>query len=173
MTVARPALMLALAVTVNSLSVAAEGRRGALSHVFGRRAWLVHAALVIPAWASFLRSLPRVPQSACRRRPAHVCAGLIGEALGLGLVAAGFRRLGLAAAVNGDVFGLMPRQPDAGPLLGVVRDPIYTGYSAWLAGWALRTGRFRLLPVAAEMLVLLFLEARIEDWAAAKHSAQI
>ncbi|HZV49012.1 MAG TPA: methyltransferase [Candidatus Dormibacteraeota bacterium] len=161
----RPAQRLALAVVVNSASVATEGWCGAWTRVFGHRAWLVHALLILPPWVWFLRSLARVPPRRSAS-PAPAAAGLIGEAGGLGLVVVGFRRLGLAAAVNGDLFGLMPRKPDPRPVLGVIRDPVYTGYTAWLAGWALRTGRLRLLPVAAEMLVLLTLEARIEDWAA-------
>jgi protein-S-isoprenylcysteine O-methyltransferase Ste14 len=164
-TVARPALALTLAVAVNSLSVAVEGGTGALSRTFGRGAWLVHAGLVVPPWAWFLRSLARLPPSRRRVPPALVAAGLMSEGMGLALVALGFRRLGLAAAVNGDLFGLLRPKP-VRPLWGVVRDPIYTGYSALLAGWALRTGRPRLLPVAAEMLALLTLESRIEDWAA-------
>lgn len=163
MTIASPALSLALAVAVNCASVAAEGRCRALSSMFGRSAWLAHAGLVVPPWARFLWSLRRVPGRHVPR--AVVGAGLLGEAAGMALVAMGFHRLGPAAAVNGDVFGLVPRTSGPAPVLGRVRDPIYTGYSVWLAGWALRTGRLLLLPVAAQMMVLLTLEARIEDWA--------
>jgi protein-S-isoprenylcysteine O-methyltransferase Ste14 len=160
-----PALTLTLAVAVNSLSVAIQGRSGALTRAFGQSGWLVHAAIVLPAWAWFLLSVSAAPQSRHRVPAALALAGLVGEGAGLALVAPGFRRLGPAAAVNGDLFGLVQRKRVT-PVWGVVKDPIYTGYAAWLAGWALRTGRLQLLPVAAQMLALLTLEARIEDWAA-------
>jgi protein-S-isoprenylcysteine O-methyltransferase Ste14 len=160
------ALRLAAAVAVNTAAVAAEGRWRLLDRRFGRRAWVAHTALVLPAWAAFLRSLPQAPRTWPRPARAARVTGVAAECGGALLVALGFWRLGPAAAVNGDLFGLVPRRP-LGPLWGVVPDPIYTGYALWLAGWALRTGRPRLLPVAAEMLALLTVEARVEDRAAA------
>lgn len=161
---AHPAAALALAVAVNSASVAVQGRTGLLTRAFGSAGLPVHAAAIVPAWAWFVRSVSRVPRTG-PVPPALVAVGLLTEAVGLALVVAGFRRLGPAAAVNGDVFGRVERRP-ARPLWGAVRDPIYTGYSTWLAGWAVRTGRPQLLPLAALMFALLTLEGRIEDWAA-------
>lgn len=170
MTTARPALILTLAVALNSLSVAVEGGSGALSRAFGPRAWTVHAALVVPAWVWFLLSISRVPPARRRIPPGLALVGLVSEGAGLALVARGFRRLGPAAAVNGDLFGLVERKP-VDPVWGVLKDPVYTGYAAWLAGWALRTGRLSLVPVAAQMFVLLTLEARVEDWAASRRQS--
>jgi protein-S-isoprenylcysteine O-methyltransferase Ste14 len=159
---------LTLAVGLSSLSVAMEGAYGLLSRTFGRPAWLAHAALSVPPWVWFLRSLRHIPRTRRRVSPALGWAGLAGEAAGLALVAAGFLRLGPAAVVNGDLFGLIDRNRPYRPVFGVVKDPIYTGYAAWLAGWGLRTGRISLLPLAVQMFVMLTLEARIEDWAAGR-----
>jgi protein-S-isoprenylcysteine O-methyltransferase Ste14 len=163
--VAGPLLALILAVAINSLSVAVQGRTGTLGRMFGRRAWLAHTIIIVPGWAWFMVSLVRSPRTRPRVPPGTVATGLAMEAGGLALVVAGFRRLGPAVLVNGDLFGVSPRRVEARPV-PLVSDPIYTGYAAWMAGWALRTGRPRLLPVAGLMLLLLRLEARIEDRAA-------
>lgn len=163
----RPARALALAVALNSASAAIEGRWHLATRTLGRHAWIAHAGAVVPAWAHFLEALLRSPRSTHPRTRAAAVLGPVLESAGIGLTTVGFRRLGVAAAVNGDLFGLVERRP-VRPAWGWLRDPIYVGYSLWLAGWAVRTGRPQLLPVAAEMLIVLLAEARIEDWAASR-----
>ncbi len=164
----RPAPALLLAVTVNSAAVAVQGRHRLLSRGFGRRAWLVHAGLILPGWLGLAWALASA-RPAPRPGPGWRALGWGLEAAGLTLVGLGFRALGLGAAVNADLFRTGPRPPvraRAGAVPGV-RDPIYLGYAALLAGRSLRRGAPGLL-VALEALLLLTVEARIEDWAAAR-----
>jgi hypothetical protein len=81
------------------------------------------------------------------------------------LVALGLREIGLAAVVNGDLFGLSRRRPALGSVHRLLRDPIYLGYALLLAGRALRTGQDRLVRLALLAGLLLWIEARVEDWA--------
>jgi protein-S-isoprenylcysteine O-methyltransferase Ste14 len=161
---ARPATTLALAVGVNTASVALQGTLRPLERAFGRGAVVAHAALIVTGWICFLRSLRRVPRHLEPVPRGTSVAGIIAELIGIRLLWSGFRRLGLRALVNADLFGLGRRTR--------IRDPIYAGYALWLAGFAARSGRPGLLPVAGEMLVLLWVEARVEDWARHQNPAR-
>lgn len=166
------ALSLLVAVAVNTASVALEGEWRWLTRTFGRRAWVVHSALIFLPWAWCLVALRRIRPGPPMPAPLPA-AGAFTEVVSYALVLFGFGTVGPAAAVNGDIFGLQRRNRKRGRLLGRIRDPIYLGYAGILAGQAFRRGRPSLLLIAVEALLLLKAEARVEDWAAGRAAARL
>lgn len=165
------ALALLVAVGVNTASVALEGEWRWLTRAFGRRAWIVHSAMIIPPWAWFVVALGGI-RPGPTPPPLARAAGVVAEMLGYALVLIGFGTIGAAAAVNGDLFGLVPPTRKNGWRVRWIRDPIYLGYAGILAGRALRRGSPSLHFIAVEALTLLTAEARVEDWAAGRAAAR-
>ena len=67
------AAALAAAACVNTPLVGAQLRRRPLERLVGKPAWLMHMALITPAWLLFVGSLPAV-----RRDPRLAHAGDVG-----------------------------------------------------------------------------------------------
>jgi protein-S-isoprenylcysteine O-methyltransferase Ste14 len=150
-------------VAVNTTDVATEQHLRLFTRAFGRRALLAHAALILPPWILFLRSLGGLP--AGQLKTGEVAArrwgGLL-TAAGIALSVTGFKELGLGGLVNQDQFAAAPRRSTSG-IYRVFRDPIYVGYTLAMAGWAIRRRSLAGLALALEMLLLLTqVEARIE-----------
>lgn len=154
---ARSALLLAFSVGVNTADVAAEQRWRLFTRVFGRGARLAHAALILPPWILFLRSLGSLParQLKIGERTARRWGAPL-TAAGIGLSVAGFKELGPGALVNQDQFAAAPRRSTSG-IYGLFRHPIYVGYSLAMAGWAVRRRSVSGLALALEMYALLLL----------------
>ncbi len=150
-------------MAVNTTGVAAEQRRRLFTRAFGRWALLAHAALILPPWILFLRSLGGIPAGQLKigERTARRWGALL-TAAGIALSVAGFKELGLGGLVNLDQFTAAPRRSTPG-IYRVFRDPIYVGFSLAMAGWAIRRRSLAGLALALEMLLLLTqVEARIE-----------
>ena len=162
-----PALWLFIAATTNMSSLAAQAWWNLHTRLFGRRAWLAHAVIILPAWAGFVVSVRSV-RPGRRRWP----LGRPIEGMGAILVGLGFLELGPASAINGDLFGFGNPRAQPGGIYRVMENPIYSGYGLLLFGRALRIGRVRLAIVAAESLLLLnAIEAGVERRARARTSA--
>lgn len=154
-----PAIWLAFASAANTLSVAAQGWWKLYTRLFGSRDWVVHAAVIVPGWVAFLASVRSIRPG---QRGSQL--GFLVEVFGAGLVGLGFRELGPAAAINGDLFGLGSLKRPPGGIFRVLDNPIYTGYALLLFGRALRLGSARLAITAVESLLLLnAIEARVEN----------
>ena len=130
-----PALWLLIAAATNTSSLAAQSWWDLHTRLFGRRAGLAHAVIILPAWAGFLVSVRSV-RPGRRRWP----LGLLMEGMGAILVHLGFLELGPASAINGDLFGFGNRRARPGGIYRVMENPIYSGYGLLLLGRALRIG---------------------------------
>ena len=166
---------LALAASMNSASVWAQGRTRLLSRGFGRHAFATHLALTVPPWLATVVMavrLARHPHGTLPRR-------LRAPGWGLAVVAAAiwidaYMRMGPRRTANGDLFDPGPVAPVRTGVYRVLRDPMYDAYALGLAAAALTTGSATYLALAADSFVLLnLLEARVERLAfeaAASHA---
>jgi protein-S-isoprenylcysteine O-methyltransferase Ste14 len=157
-------LTLAVAVGVNTASVALQARCGLFTSRFGRRGLEAHLAVTLPGWLAFLALLPRAgaptewplpAQSKPLGRPLQVASGL--------LWLAAFRQLGPVRTANGYFFGRGPRARASGGVYRHLSNPMYAAYVLALVGTAFRTANAAYLPLAAEAAMLFSIEARIEN----------
>ena len=158
------AAVFALAVAVNTGSVAAQQRGAHLTRRFGRCVWEAHLALIAPAWLAFLALLPRAGRGVCWRLPTWARpVGWAMLAAATALWALAYRRLGFVRMANGDLFGrAAPLRLEDG-VFACLRDPMYDSYGLALAGAGLASGNPAYLALAAESVLLLNgLEARVE-----------
>ena len=158
------ATALATAACVNTLSVGAQLRWRTLERLVGKRAWLLHVALITPAWLLFVGSLPSVrrdPRLGIRRRRT-LGLTVVGASALLWLAAA--RQLGGARVLNGDAFGAVAARRVASGPYRWRRNPIYDSYAMALVGCGLFTGSGGYFLLSLESIIVLnVIEAAVES----------
>jgi Phospholipid methyltransferase len=157
--------LFAIAAGVNTGSVALQRRGQHLTRCFGKAAWHMHLALIIPPWALFLFRLAKLDRGSRWRLPAQTrpLGAPVLAAAGL-LWAAAFSRLGPARMANGYFFGATDSRPVRDGVFRWLENPVYDSYALALVGQALVTADARYLVLAAESVLLLNgLEAGVEN----------
>ena len=157
--------LFAVAVAINTGSVALQQRTQYLSRRFGTRAWHVHLGLVTAAWAAFLLTLIdhgvhvrwTLPHAL---RPAGLAVLAVSAALWLWA----FAQLGVKRLANGNFFGRGPSAAVRGGPFRWLRNPMYDSYALAFVGMGLVTNNAAFFVLAAESYLLLnVIEARVEN----------
>ena len=155
----------AFAAGVNTGSVAFQQRTRWLTRRFGRGAWWVHMAVVVPGWALFLYVEIKLGRHLVWPLP------VVLRPLGWGLFAlaavlfvASFGQLGLRRTFNGYFFDSGSPKLVSGAIYRWLENPMYDGFWISFVGLALiQANAAYLVLAAASYLLLNRCEAKIEN----------